>query len=200
MDVIDVLEKDHRRVEELFARFKGGGGITGLVKRVTGNVSQRERRTALESICRELTVHAAVEEEVVYPAVQATGDQELRRLVDESLREHARVKELVAELRGRDPQEEDVDTKASELQECVDHHVKEEENEMFPRLRDVMPDQRRAELGRRVQERKRAHAPRATPRRAASVKRPAARIRRGRKTATSRAKTKAAKKRSRRGR
>src|SRR5204862_944195 len=54
MDAIQLIMKDHDRVEELFARFKGGGGLTGLVRRVTGNVPARERRTAVERICREL--------------------------------------------------------------------------------------------------------------------------------------------------
>ena len=73
MDAIELIMKDHDRVEELFARFKGGGGLTGLVRRVTGNVPARERRTAVEHICRELDVHTRVEEEILYPAAQATA-------------------------------------------------------------------------------------------------------------------------------
>src|SRR5256885_16924443 len=99
MDVIEIIKKDHDRVEELFRRYRGGGGLTGLVKRATGTVPTRQRKPAVQAICRELDVHARLEEEILYPAARATEDTELRRLVDESLREHARVKELVAELR-----------------------------------------------------------------------------------------------------
>jgi hypothetical protein len=83
MDAITLIKKDHDKVEELFARYNGGGGLTGLVKRITGNVPVRQKTTALEGICRELDVHARIEEEILYPALRKTGDPELQRQVDE---------------------------------------------------------------------------------------------------------------------
>jgi hemerythrin superfamily protein len=156
MDAITLIKKDHDKVEELFARYNGGGGLTGLVKRITGNVPVRQKTTALEGICRELDVHARIEEEILYPALRKTGDPELQRQVDESIREHARVKELVGKLRTRTGEPDaDTDAMVSELQQCVDHHVREEENEMFPRMEEVVPEPERRELGRQLQERKR---------------------------------------------
>jgi hemerythrin superfamily protein len=157
MDAITLIKKDHDKVEELFARYNGGGGLTGLVKRITGNVPARQKTTALEGICRELDVHARIEEEILYPALRRTGDPELQRQVDESIREHARVKDLVGKLRNR-TSEPDAETGSmvSELQQCVDHHVREEENEMFPRMEEIVPEPERRELGRQLQERKRA--------------------------------------------
>jgi hypothetical protein len=68
MDAIALLKKDHDTVEELFARYNGGGGLTGLVKRVTGTVPARQKKTAVEGIRRELDVHTRIEEEIFYPA------------------------------------------------------------------------------------------------------------------------------------
>jgi len=156
MDAITLIKKDHDKVEELFARYNGGGGLTGLVKRVTGNVPARQKTTALEGICRELDVHARIEEEILYPALRRTGDPELQRQVDESIREHARVKDLVGKLRPRTSEPDaETDAMVSELQQCVDHHVREEENEMFPRMEEIVPEPERRELGRRLQDRKR---------------------------------------------
>ena len=161
MDVIEIVKKDHDRVEELFSRFRGGGGLTGLVKRVTGNVPARQRRTAVEGICRELDIHARLEEEILYPAARATGDGELARMIDESFREHARVKEMVRELRTGKHEGEELDNRVNALEECVSHHVNEEEGEMLPRPEEVMSPERRADLGRRFQAGKRRSAPRA---------------------------------------
>ena len=158
MDVIDLLKKDHEKVSALFARFQGGTGITGLFKRVTGSVSDRERQTALDGICQELEVHAALEEELLYPDVRARGDAQLVGMVDESLREHSRVKALVAALRNRDAANEDVDAKVVELKECVEHHVREEEHDLLPRYAQLASPDERARLGREMQARKRALA------------------------------------------
>jgi len=180
MDAIELVKKDHRKVEELFSRYQGGSGLTGLVNRVTGNVAPREKKTALEGICRELDVHAQIEEEILYPAIRKTGDAELNRQVDEALSEHGRVKQLVHALRDRTGDiGDDVDKMVSELKECVEHHVREEENEMLPRVQELVPDSERNDLGRRMQARKRtlggatrkAASRRATPMRVRAKKR-----------------------------
>src|SRR5690242_21176979 len=119
MDAIELLKKDHQEVTKLFQRFssgKGGRAANGVVAK----------------ICEELDVHALIEEEIFYPAVRQAG-RELASKVDESLREHARVKEQVAELRremegGADA---DLGPRVMALQQDVEHHVTEEEGEMF---------------------------------------------------------------------
>jgi hemerythrin superfamily protein len=170
MDAIELLKNDHAKVTELFKRFNGGGGLTGMVKRVTGNVPERQRRQAADQICRELDVHAQIEEEVFYPGVRALDDDKLNKMLTEAFQEHATVKRQVATIRngiGRDP---DLQEKMNELQSCVDHHVREEENEMFPRIEELMDEPRRSELGRELQARKSEVSPtrrapkRATPR------------------------------------
>jgi len=180
MDAIELIKKDHRRVEALFARFKGGGGLTGLVRRVTGSVPPRQRNSAVESICRELDVHTRIEEEILYPAARTTEDADVQKLVDESLREHARVKEHVAWLRQhpaeQHPAEQDVDARMAALEQDVRHHVSEEENDMLPRLEQLMSEAARGALGRRMQARKKElGATRAAPARATARKRRTAR-------------------------
>ena len=167
MDAIELIMKDHDRVEELFARFKGGGGLTGLVRRVTGNVPARERRTAVEHICRELDVHTRVEEEILYPAAQATADTEVQRLVAESLAEHTRVKEHVAWLREHhaEASDEDIDARMSALEQDVQHHVSEEENDMLPRLQELLSESDRKTAARARKSGARKSGARATSKR-----------------------------------
>ena len=155
MDAIEMLEKDHQKVTELFQRFNGGGGLTGLVKRVTGNVPDRQRRQAADQICRELEVHTIIEEEIFYPAVRALNDDRLNGMLAEAFKEHATVKQLVATIRNATGEvDSDLQSKMSELQSDVDHHVREEEHEMFPRVELLMDAPRRDELARRMRARK----------------------------------------------
>ena len=189
MDAIDLLKKDHRAVEALFQRFNDGGGVTGMVKRLTGNAAQPSKRQAVaERICADLEVHAAIEESVFYPAVRALDDQRLRELVGESLGEHSTIKKQVAAARSALDDDEQLRTAIDSLQECVDHHVRDEENEMFPLLEDRMPVGERSRLGRELAQRKRETA---SPRRRKTTKsRARTATRRTRKTtATARKKT-----------
>jgi hemerythrin superfamily protein len=135
MDAIELLKRDHQEVTRLFQRYSAGRGGRGA-------------RT-VDTICRELEVHAQIEEEIFYPAVRY-ADDELARLVDESLREHGRMKDDIAALRGAG----DNESRVMQLQQDVEHHVTEEEGKMFPRLAEVMDDDRRSELGEQLEERK----------------------------------------------
>jgi iron-sulfur cluster repair protein YtfE (RIC family) len=180
MDAIDLLKKDHAKVEDLFQRFDEGGGITGMVKRLAGSTaSPRARRSLAERICGELDVHARIEEEVFYPAVRRLQEAELEPLLEESLKEHATIKQRVQEVRSADAEGETLRERVSRLRECVEHHVQEEEGRMFPLLEDRLPEDARNRLGRELAARKR----RAKPARRKAARRAApARTRRGRGT------------------
>jgi iron-sulfur cluster repair protein YtfE (RIC family) len=157
MDAIALLKNDHRKVEQLFQRFNDGGGLTGVVKRLTGtSASARQRRSTAERICGELEVHARIEEQVFYPAVRALRDQRLSELVDESTDEHSTIKERVRAARTALDDDAELRTRIGSLQECVDHHVREEENEMFPLLEQRMAEDERAQVGRELAASKRA--------------------------------------------
>ena len=87
-----------------------------------------------EQICQMLTVHATIEEELFYPAArEALGED--ADLVDEADIEHASAKELIAQIEGSSPEDDHFDARVKVLGEYIDHHVKEEEGEMFPRQR-----------------------------------------------------------------
>ena len=120
-DAIEMLIADHKKVKKLFAEFK----------KLTGDDSSDEKREIVETICNELKIHTALEEEIFYPAVrQAIDDSEL---MDEALVEHAGAKELISQLENVDPEEDLYDAKVIVLGEQIDHHVEEEEGTMFPK-------------------------------------------------------------------
>src|SRR5258706_8678013 len=139
MDALALLEKDHAKVTALFRRFNDGGGLSGVVKRLTGNTaSPRRRQTIAEQICRELELHARIEEAVFYPAVRALDDERLGELLDEAQLEHGSIKERVQEGRAAMGDDDAIRAATGLLQHCVDHHVREEEVEMFPLLEERM--------------------------------------------------------------
>ncbi len=135
-DATALLRADHKRVGELFAEYEKTG-------------STSKKKALVSRICAELTVHAQVEEEIFYPAVKvALKDKEL---VPEATVEHTTLKALIAQVEGVEPDGEMFDAKIKVLSEYVEHHVKEEENEMFPKAKSSSLDMR--ELGARVGER-----------------------------------------------
>lgn len=121
-DAIALLKSDHRTVEGLFAEFE--------------NEQSKPRKITLATrICRELAVHAKVEEELVYPRALASFGQEDQSLIWEATIEHGTLSGLIDALGGAAASDDDFDAHVKVLKEYVKHHVKEEENEMFPRLR-----------------------------------------------------------------
>lgn len=115
-----LLRADHKLVSDLFAEYEA----TRLSSKKMEIVSR---------ICAELSVHAQVEEEIFYPAVKAALKD--KELVPEATVEHATVKELIAQIENVQPDGEMFDAKVKVLSEYVKHHVKEEQNEMFPKAR-----------------------------------------------------------------
>ncbi len=124
-DAIDLLIADHKEVKALFKQYDK------LVKAEAG--SDEKQEIALQ-ICTALTAHATAEEELFYPAArEVLGEDE--DLVDEADVEHASAKELIAQIEAGTPDDPLYDAKVKVLGEYIDHHVKEEEGEMFPKVR-----------------------------------------------------------------
>jgi hemerythrin superfamily protein len=189
MDATELLKRDHDAVAKLFQRFRMGRG-------------NRARRSVLEQICAELTVHAQIEEEIFYPAVRETGDAALVEKVGGATREHAEIKAGVVALRARadDADGSAVEGMVATLAESVEHHVGEEEGELFPRVADVMDARQRADLGRRLRTRKdelTGGGPSRQRRRARATRRTTATRRRRARTSGTPKKTAGGKKRSR---
>ena len=132
-----MLMADHKLVSSLFEQFE--------------KARSPSRKTAIVAeICKELTVHAQLEEEIFYPAVKAALKD--RELVPEANVEHASVKDLIAQVEGQTPYGEMYDAKVKVMGEFVKHHVKEEQNEMFPKARKTKLDM--LALGERMATRK----------------------------------------------
>ena len=126
-NAFDVLEEDHRQVEEWFDQYD------------ELKDSDEDRKADLaEKICLALKVHAQIEEEIFYPqAREATRDNDL---IDEALVEHSTVKNLIAEIESMEVGEELYDAKIRVLGEMVKQHIKEEEEELFPELQSTKMD------------------------------------------------------------
>jgi hemerythrin-like domain-containing protein len=152
MDAITLLKNDHKSVEQLFKRFEKAGDRAFV-----------EKRKIVDRIIEELSVHAAIEEQLFYPVVRATvpGTEDTTL---ESLEEHHVVKWLLSELEDLDPQHERFDAKAAVLIESVRHHVEEEENELFPKVRDELGRSALADLGEAMAEAKQTAPTRPHPR------------------------------------
>jgi hemerythrin superfamily protein len=126
MDAITLLKDDHKTVEQLFRRYEKAG-----------DRAHAEKRNLVDRFTEALSVHAAIEEQLFYPVVRATvpGTEDMAL---ESLEEHHIVKWVLAELEDMDPGDERFDAKVTVLIENVRHHVREEEQEFFPRVRDEL--------------------------------------------------------------
>ena len=136
-DAIALLKADHEAVSQLFAEYEKTRSLLN-------------KRTLVADICSSLSVHAQIEEEIFYPAVKAALKDKV--LVPEAAVEHAGVKALISQLEGLEPDGEMYDAKVKVLSEYVKHHVKEEQNEMFPKAKASSIDM--AELGARLNARK----------------------------------------------
>jgi hemerythrin superfamily protein len=152
MDAITLLKNDHRTVEELFRKYEA-----------TGPRAHKTRRSVVDRIVAELSVHAAIEEQVFYPearrVVESTEDQVL-----ESLEEHHIVKWTLSELEKMDPSDERFHAKVTVLIESVRHHVKEEEKDLFPKVRKALSRSALQELGGRMEQARQVAPTRPHPR------------------------------------
>jgi hemerythrin superfamily protein len=126
-DAIALLKADHKEVDAMFKAYEK-----------TDDDSEKQKLAT--NICKALTVHAQIEEEIFYPAAYDAFDEEGDDLVDEAQVEHASAKALIAEIEAMQVGEPLFDAKVKVLGEYIKHHVEEEETEMFPECRDAGMD------------------------------------------------------------
>lgn len=136
-----LLAEDHKAVKKLFRDFE-------KLKKEDDN--EGGKQALVKQICMELQIHALIEEELFYPALREAIEEQ--DLLDEAAEEHAGVKNLVVELQAMKPGAEHYDAKVTVLSEYVDHHVKEEQDGLFPRARKAGLDKN--DLGERLMQRK----------------------------------------------
>ena len=138
-DAIALLKQDHRTVSALFEEFE--------------KAEEKEQSAIAQRVCQLLTVHATIEEELLYPAAkEAFEDEENDDLVNEAEVEHGSAKELIAKIEGMTGEDEHFKATVMVLGEYIKHHVKEEEGQLFPELKKTELDLK--ELGSRLADRK----------------------------------------------
>lgn len=146
MNVIDLLKKDHETVSELFKSFE--------------SAKEAEQKDSCQQIarqvCQELTVHATVEEELFYPAVdaKAKGDEDAEDNIKEADEEHRLVKALVSEIQDMEAGDDHFEAKVKVLKDVVDHHVEEEEGELMPKAKKLLSKEELEDIGAEVEARK----------------------------------------------
>ena len=138
-DAIRMLKEDHAKVEALFARFEKTRG-------------DAQKKKLAETICEELKIHTTIEEELFYPAARAALREADMDLMEEAQVEHDTAKALIELIEGGSPSDENYDALVTVLGEYIKHHVKEEHNEIFPKVRQTDLDL--LALGDRMKKRK----------------------------------------------
>jgi hemerythrin superfamily protein len=141
MDAIELLKADHKKVAALFDQVKESEG-------------PKEQWILFGKIKKELEVHTHIEETVFYPKLQQYED--LKDMVLEAFEEHKQVKTLIREIEGLVEGSEKLAAKLNVMGDNVEHHVEEEENEMFPEVKKILSKEELEELGAQLQGAKKA--------------------------------------------
>jgi iron-sulfur cluster repair protein YtfE (RIC family) len=135
MDAFELLKNDHAKVSALFDRIEPATDAT-------------TRQQLFAQLKQELDIHAHIEETILYPALK--GAEETRDITEEAYEEHQEVKDLLAELEATPADSEEWGDLITELRENVDHHVEEEEGEMFPKAQTVLSEQQINDIGAKL--------------------------------------------------
>ena len=139
-DAVELLMQDHRKVQKVFKEFE----------KSRDEMDDGEKGDMVRQCCMELKIHTRLEEEIFYPAARDGVEDET--LLDEAEVEHASAKQLIDELEQMEPGEDLYDARFTVLGEYVNHHIKEEEHELFPEVKKAKLDL--DELGRRMMQMK----------------------------------------------
>jgi len=140
MKATDFLKKQHREVMKLF-------------KEVERTEAPRERKRLMTDIASHLKVHTTIEEEIFYPAVKEIGTEKAEEMMLEAVEEHHVVDLVLEELPQVDPAADTFEAKMTVLRELIEHHVEEEQDEIFPMAERKLGKERISELGERLEER-----------------------------------------------
>lgn len=134
MNAIELLESQHRDVEQLFDDIE--------------EADEAQKRELFESLADALAVHTMIEEQIFYPETKdARTEDQLREAVEE----HLSAKRLLADLLRTSPSDDGFDAKIKVLREQIDHHVEEEEESFFPEVEAFLGDERLEELGEQME-------------------------------------------------
>ncbi len=140
MNALELLHQDHEKVSALF-------------EKAEATENEKQKQTLFKQIASELEMHTHIEETVFYPAIRE--NEELKDLVLEAFEEHRQVKNLIREINNLTDGSEKFDAKLKVMKENVEHHVEEEESEMFPLVEQIMNKSELEELGAAMEQEKR---------------------------------------------
>jgi hemerythrin superfamily protein len=143
LDAVELIKSDHRKVEQLFRGFEEAG-----------DRAYKTKQELVGRIVEELEVHATIEEEIYYPAVEAKARKDGKELIAEAVEEHHVVKILLGELGSMSSEDEAFDAKVTVLMENVRHHVEEEEGELLPQSEKILGTDELTRLGEQMAARK----------------------------------------------
>ncbi|MBA1273594.1 hemerythrin domain-containing protein [Stutzerimonas azotifigens] len=140
MNAIDLLLQDHERIKDLLTR------LTESTERAV-----KTRTELLQKLEMELTMHTQIEEQILYPAYKEAGEKEDVKMYYEAKEEHRAVDSLVfPDLKATDPSTLEFSGRAKVCKELLEHHIEEEEEEMFPRARELFDEARLVEMGEQM--------------------------------------------------
>ena len=133
MNAIDLIKSDHQTVERLFGSYESASG-------------PEQKRTIVRDVVRELSMHAALEEQMLYPTARMRV-QNGNALAETAISEHQTMKQLLAQLEGMDPSADNYDETVTTLMTHVRQHVEEEEGTLLPELQSRLSDQELVQFG-----------------------------------------------------
>lgn len=148
MNAIEILKKDHKEASALMDQIE------------TADKGDRSAKELFNQLNQALTTHTQIEEQIFYPELKKFD--ETKDLIPEAFEEHQEVKDILAEMSALSPKDDEFMNKLVELREGVDHHVEEEETEMFPKAEEVLGQSRLEELGRQLEQMKQSKSATAT--------------------------------------
>ena len=138
MNALDLLKQQHDEVKKLFKKYEK-----------LADHADDKRQELFEAIADRLSAHTAIEEQYFYPAAKAEDTEDLLR---EASEEHLSAKRIIADLLEMEPSDEEFDAKMQVLQEQVDHHVEEEETDLFKKVRKLLSKEQLEDLGVQMQQ------------------------------------------------
>ncbi|WP_312537780.1 hemerythrin domain-containing protein [Stutzerimonas nitrititolerans] len=140
MNAIDMLIEDHERVKDLLMR------LTESTERAV-----KTRTELLQKLEMEVTIHTELEEQILYPAYKEAGGKEELKMYHEAKEEHRAVDSLVLpDLKATDPSTVQFSGRVKVCKELLEHHIEEEESEMFPQARELFDEARLEEMGEQM--------------------------------------------------
>ncbi|HKP11743.1 MAG TPA: hemerythrin domain-containing protein [Blastocatellia bacterium] len=151
MNIIEMLKQDHQEAAAMMDRIESAG---------EGDPSVM---TTFNQLKEALTLHTQIEEKIFYPALR--NNDETEDQIEESFEEHQEVKDMLAEMSGLQGGNDEFMSMMSDLRESVEHHVEEEENELFPKAQQILGDSRLQEMGQQMMQMKQGQSATATQKR-----------------------------------